>query len=106
LDTRLRSQRSEADIDNKNGKLLAGTVADVNAILRSSDNSFVVPKTALVNSTEALYVVRVSNGKAQLVNIKKGLESGELVEVFGELSEGDVILKKATDEIKQGQDIK
>jgi membrane fusion protein (multidrug efflux system) len=106
LDTRLRSQRSEADVHNENGKLLAGTVADVNAILRSSPNSFVIPKTALVNSTEAVYVVKVVNGKAQLVNVKKGLESNELVEVFGALSENDVILKKTTDEIKQGQEIK
>jgi RND family efflux transporter MFP subunit len=103
LDLRLRSQRAEADIENADGKLLAGTVADVSTTLRSSSNSFVVPKTAVVNSAEEVFVVRVVDGKAQRVTVKKGLEANNLMEVFGALSESDIILKKASDEIKTGQ---
>jgi RND family efflux transporter MFP subunit len=106
LDLRLRAQRVEADIDNKDGKLLAGTVADVSTKLRSSDGAFVVPKTAVVNSAEGVFVVKVVNGKAERVMVKRGLEANDMIEVFGNLSENDVILKKATDETKQGQDIR
>jgi membrane fusion protein, multidrug efflux system len=105
LDARLRSQRAEADIENNDGKFLAGTVADVSTTLRSSNNSFVVPKTAVVNSAEELFVIRVVNGKAEHVDIKKGLEANDLVEVFGALAENDILLKKASDEIKAGQDV-
>jgi membrane fusion protein (multidrug efflux system) len=106
LDVRLRSQRAEADVDNRNGKLLSGTVADVSTTLKSSENSFIVPKSAIVNSTEGVFVVKVVNGKAERVNVKKGIEAKDQAEIFGTLTVGDVILKKANDEIKNGQEIK
>jgi len=105
LDLRLRSQRAEADIDNTDGKLLAGTVADVSTTLHSSANSFIVPKSAVVSSAEGVYVIRVANGKAEHVTVKKGLDTNDMVEVFGDLSENDTLLKKASDEIKVGQEV-
>lgn len=103
LDLRLRSQRAEADIENNDGKLLAGTVTDVSTTLHSSTNSFIVPKTSVVNSAEGVFVIRVANDKAERISVRKGLESNELIEVFGELSVNDKLLKKANDEIKDGQ---
>ncbi|MEJ0033376.1 MAG: efflux RND transporter periplasmic adaptor subunit [Bacteroidota bacterium] len=106
LDQRLRSQRMEADIKNIDGKFLAGTVADITFGLRSRDNSFAVLKTAVVTTTESAFVIRVVNQKAERVKIKKGIQSGESIEVYGDLKEGDVLLKKANEEIKDGQEIK
>jgi membrane fusion protein (multidrug efflux system) len=106
LDIRLRAQRAEADISNKDGKLLAGTVVDVSTLLRSSVGSFVVPKTAVVSSAEDIFVIRVINGKAERVNVKKGLQADDRMEVFGSLSENDILLKKGSDEIQNGQEIR
>jgi membrane fusion protein (multidrug efflux system) len=106
LDLRLRSQRAEADIENGDGKLLAGTIADVSTTLRSSPNGFIVPKTSVVSSAEGVFVIKVVNGKAERVAVKKGLEENDLVEVFGKLSENDTLLKKGSDEIKAGQEVK
>lgn len=106
LDIRLRAQRAEADINNKDGKLLAGTVVDVSTLLRSSAGSFVVPKTSVVSSAENIFVIRVIEGKAERVNVKKGLQADDRVEVFGSLSENDILLKKASDEIQNGQVIR
>jgi membrane fusion protein, multidrug efflux system len=36
------------------------------------------------------------------VNVSKGVAVGDLVEVFGGLSEGDVVVKRASDEIRNG----
>jgi RND family efflux transporter MFP subunit len=105
LDVRLRSQRAEADVENSDGKFLAGTVADVSTTLRSSANSFIVPKSAIVNSAEGVFVIKIVNGKAEHVTVKRGLEANDLVEVFGELSENDTLLKKASDEIKAGEEV-
>ncbi|MEI9917501.1 MAG: efflux RND transporter periplasmic adaptor subunit [Bacteroidota bacterium] len=106
LDQRLRSQRIEADIKNTDGKFLAGTVADVTFDFKSLENSFSVLKTAVVTTSESSFVVRIVDQKAQRVKIKKGIQSGDAVEVFGNLKEGDVLLKKANEEIKDGQEIK
>lgn len=105
LDARLRSQRVEADIHNADGKILAGTVADVSFSLMSPEISFIVPKTAVVSSAEGVFVIRVNNGRAERIPVKKWLEADGKMGVFGELAENDVLLMKASDEIKQGQEV-
>jgi membrane fusion protein (multidrug efflux system) len=102
LDTKLRSQRVEADIDNRSGKFLAGTVANVSLMVQSAPGSFIVPKTAVVISAEGVFVVRVANGKADRVPVKTGIENNGMIEVRGDLSPNDMIIKKATDEIQTG----
>jgi hypothetical protein len=36
------------------------------------------------------------------VNVARGARAGDLVEVFGPLNDGDEILRRATDEIREG----
>lgn len=102
LDVKLRSERIEFDIDNKDGKLLPGAVADVSIPLARRDSSFVIPKTALVNSSEGLFVIKLADNKAERIAVKKALEAKNKIEVFGDLAIGDQLLLKASDEIKDG----
>ncbi|RYY29685.1 MAG: efflux RND transporter periplasmic adaptor subunit [Sphingobacteriaceae bacterium] len=106
LDERLRSERLEMDVFNNDKKLLPGMYAEVNIPLPASDSTFVVPKTALVTSTERVFVIRKTNNKAEWIDVKKGRESGEQVEIFGKLNAGDSLIKVATDEIRDGSAIK
>lgn len=107
LDTRLRSERIEMDVINKDKKLLPGAYAEVNLPLPSSDSSFIVPRTAVVTSTEKVFVIRVSDNKAEWVDVKKGRESEGRIEVYSDdLRPGDNLVKVATDEIRNGSDIK
>lgn len=105
LDLRLRAERVEMDVDNNAKKLLPGMVAEVSIPLSGSDSTFVVPKTALVNSAEGIYVIRVENEKTKKVAVKKGRESGENVEVFGELKANDPLVKKANEEMRDGTSV-
>lgn len=106
LDLKFRSQRVEADIRNTEDKFLAGTVADVTLTMKSSDNSFTLPKSAIVSNSEESFVIKVVDQKAQRVRVKKGLTFDGSVEVFGDLKAGDILLKKANEEIKDGQEVK
>ena len=107
LDSRLRSERIEMDVENTGKRLLPGAYAEVNLPLPSSDSAFIVPRTALVISTEKVFVVRVADGKAEWVDVKKGREAGGKVEVYSDsLRQGDHLVKVATDEIRKGSDIK
>lgn len=106
LDLRLRAERIEMDVPNENKILLPGTVAEVSIPLTAKDSTFVVPKTAIVNSSEGLFVIRVVNGKAQRVNVKKGRDINEQSEVFGELKLNDRLITKGSEEIKEGQEVK
>jgi len=106
LDNRLRAERVEMDVINNDKKLLPGMVVEVQIPLPASDSSFVVPKTAVVNSTEKLFVIKVSDRKAQWVDIKKGRDQGNRVEIYGDLLTGDTIVRRGSDEIRNGSEIK
>lgn len=80
--------------------------AEVNIPLPAKDSTFVIPKTALVSSAEKIFVIRVNNQKAEWVDVKKGREANDKVEVYGSLTEGDQLIKTATDEIRNGSEIK
>jgi membrane fusion protein, multidrug efflux system len=102
IDSRLRSERIEMDVVNNDKKLLPGMVAEVNVPLPANDSTFIVPKSAVVNSTQSVFVIRVVNNKAEWVDVKMGRESEGTIEIYGNLNPGDLLLKTATDEIRNG----
>jgi membrane fusion protein (multidrug efflux system) len=106
LDDKLRSERLEMDVDNNDKSLLPGMYAEVNIPLPAKDSTFVIPKTALVSSAEKIFVIRIAGEKAEWVDVKKGREANDKTEIYGDLKEGDQIIKTATDEIRNGSVIK
>jgi len=105
LDLRLRSERVEMDVENSNKRLLPGMVAEVLLPLNAKDSTYVIPKTALVNSAEGIYVIEVKDKKAHHIAVKKGREIEDRVEVFGELTANEKLIKAATEEIKEGDTV-
>jgi membrane fusion protein (multidrug efflux system) len=106
LDLKLRSERVEMDVHNTKGNLLPGMVAEVILPLNAKDSTFVIPKSALVNSAEGTFVIKVVNHKATRIDVKKGREIDDKIEIFGDLNSKDKLVKIASEEIKEGDDIK
>ena len=106
VDEQLRSERVEMDVPNKGRRLLPGMVAEVVVPLPASDSTFVVPRTAVINSTELVYVIRVVGGKAGWVQVRMGRESGGMEEIFGNLNEGDTLVLAPSEEMRNGSPIK
>ncbi|MCF0056176.1 efflux RND transporter periplasmic adaptor subunit [Dyadobacter sp. CY356] len=103
LDSRLRSERIEMDVFNDDKKLFPGMVAEVEIPLSSDVPSFVIPKTALVNSMERVFVVKVVDNKALWVDVKKGRELDSTIEIFSSnLQVKDQLVKKASEEVRNG----
>ncbi len=105
LDKRLRAQRIEMDVNNDNKKLLPGMIAEVKLTLSSSENGWMVPRSAIVNSPEKIFMIRIRDHKAEWIEVKKGLEANQQVEVFGTLNEGDLLAAHANEEIRNGADV-
>jgi RND family efflux transporter MFP subunit len=91
LDAQTRTMPVEADVNNASGALAPGMYAEVEWSARRAKASLLVPPTAIATTTERSFVIRVTAGKAEWVNVSKGAPAGDLVEVFGPLSEGDII---------------
>lgn len=105
LDEKLRSERLEMDVQNNSKKLLPGMYAEVNLPLPGRDSTIVIPKTALVISTEKVFVIKVTKHKAQWVDVQKGAQADGQVEIYGDIKPGDLLVKNATDEVRDGQDV-
>ena len=102
LDEKTRTMAVELDVRNPDLRLSAGMYPEVQWPVRRPQPSLLVPPTAIVTTTERTFVVRVKNGVAQWVNVARGARVGDLVEAFGALADGDVIVRRGTDEIREG----
>jgi membrane fusion protein, multidrug efflux system len=105
LDPKTRSMPVEADVNNQRGELSPGMYAEVDWPVSPGRKSLLVPPTAVATTTEQTFVIRISGGKAEWVDVTKGAPAGDLLEVFGPLAPGDQIVKRATDEIRNGSQI-
>jgi membrane fusion protein (multidrug efflux system) len=106
MDEKTRSMAVELDVMNPQSHLAPGMYPAVTWPVRSPKASLLVPPASIVTTTERTFVIRVRDGKAEWVNVSKGTPAGELVEVFGALKPGDAILKRASDEIREGTEVK
>lgn len=43
-----------------------------------------------------------ADGRAEWVDVKKGVTEGDLVDVIGDLKPGDIVVPRANDEIREG----
>lgn len=106
MDTRLRAQRIEMDVINNDKKLMPGMIAEVKIPMNTADSAFIVPKTAVVNSTVNVFVIRVMNGRGERVVVQTGREADGKVEIYGNLNAGDTVVAVASEEIRDGAEIK
>lgn len=102
VDPKTRTMAIELDYANAGGRLAPGMYPEFQWPVRKGRPALLVPPTAIVTTTERSFVIRLTGGKAAYVNVKKGAAAGEMVEVQGALAEGDVIVKRGTDELREG----
>lgn len=100
-----RTMPVEADVDNRDGRLAPGMYAEVSWPMRREGPSLFVPRAAVAETTERVFVIRVREGKAEWVDVRRGAFVGDRVEVFGDLAPGDRVVARATDEIRAGTTI-
>jgi RND family efflux transporter MFP subunit len=106
LDPQTRTMPVELDVVNSSGRLAPGMFPEIIWPARRTQSSLFVPVTAVAVTTEKVFVVRVREGMTEWVEVKKGVSmsssNGDLVEVFGELSAGDQVALRGTDELRPG----
>ena len=106
VDPKTRTMPVELDFTNSGTKLTPGMYAEVRWPVRRSGETLFVPTTAINATTERIFVIRVAGGKAEWVDVRRGLSEGDLAEVFGNLAAGETIVLRATDEIRPGTEVR
>jgi membrane fusion protein, multidrug efflux system len=106
VDVATRTMAVELDVANRDGRLAPGTFCQVRWPVRRPSPSLFVPSTSVGSTTGRTFVIRVRGGKTEWVDVRTGLTSGPLVEVFGELQSGDEVAVRGTDELRPGTDVR
>ena len=102
LDEKTRTMPVELDSTNRDGALAPGMYPSVKWPVHSQAAVLWVPRTSIVTTTERTFVIRDRAGRAEWVDVKKGAAEGDLVSVIGNLKAGDMVVRRATDEIREG----
>jgi membrane fusion protein (multidrug efflux system) len=102
LDQKTRTMAVELDVLNRDGSLSPGMYPSVAWPVRHALPALWVPKTSVVTTTERTFVIRNRNNHAEWVDVSKGPADGDMIEVSGKLQAGDRVVRRATDEIREG----
>lgn len=100
-----RTETWEFLFTNNNNQLKSGMFANAILKLHRKAPTFLVPASAVVTNLEKRFVIRLKDGKAEWIDVRSGISLGDKTEIFGDLAEGDTLLKRATDEIKAGSSL-
>jgi hypothetical protein len=84
---------------NGDYSILPGMFCKVYWPTRRRENSLFVPVSAVVSTPLDTFVCKVVNETVEWVSVRKGQVMGDMVEVFGNLKEGDSVAKAASEEL-------
>ena len=107
IDPKTRTMPVELEVTNADGRLTPGTFCQVQWPIRRSSATHFVPPTAVATNQARTFVIRVADkgadaGKAEWVDVKTGASAGNLLEIFGNLNDGDQVVLRASDAIQPG----
>ena len=105
LDVKTRTMPVELDVMNASRHLAPGMYPEVEWPVRRERPTLFVPTSAVARTNERRFVVRIRDGKAEWVDVQPSLSSGTLIEVFGDLHEGDMVAVRGTDELRPGSPV-
>lgn len=106
IDPKTRTEQIELDFNNSNELLSPGMYPEIIWKINRPEPTFFVPTSSVVTTTERTFVIRAEDDNAEWVDVMVGYSIKDLVEIFGDLNEGDKIVFRATDEIINGTKIK
>ena len=106
VDVKTRTMAVEIDVQNADNTLTPGTFCQVRWPVRRPRASLFAPSGSVASTTGRTFVVRVTDGRTEWVDVKTGLATGPLVEVFGDVRAGDQVVVRGTDELKAGTEVR
>ena len=104
LDQQSRTMMVELDVSDPT--LAPGMYPTVDWPVGSGDTALFVPATSVVTTTERTFVIAAVNGRARWIDVRKGAPAGEQVAIRGPISEGQLVVKRATDEMRDGSPLR
>ena len=104
LDQRDRSLTLEFDVNNVKGELRGGDYAQVKLNLKRTEPTFWVLSKSVLRSQSGTFIMSLSGDSTlKRIPVKEGVQLDSLTEVFGDIKLNESILKKPSEELKEGK---
>lgn len=98
-----RALFAEFDVANSNSELSGGEYAQVQLPLQRSVETVWVPVNSVIRAQSGTFVLKVDEQrKVKRIAVKEGRRIDNLQEVFGTIDIADKLIKKASEEFKEG----
>ncbi len=105
VDPETRTYTVRALYDNRDGKLVAGRYVSINLTTKQYEKTIAVPSEAIVSEMGIDKVFVCRDGKAEPVEISKGLRTDAQVQVLRGLNVGDTVITSGTMQLRKGQSV-
>jgi membrane fusion protein (multidrug efflux system) len=105
VDTKTRTMPVELDVSDPHMELVPGTFCEVEWPLHRTYPTLFVPASAVASDLQRTFVIRIRQNKTEWVDVKTGVRAGTLIEVFGDLHEGDEVATRGTDQLRAGTEV-
>jgi membrane fusion protein, multidrug efflux system len=105
VDTKTRTMPVELDVSDPHMELVPGTFCEVAWPLHRTYPTLFVPASAVASDLQRTFVIRIRQNKTEWVDVKTGVRAGTLIEVFGDLREGDEVAIRGTDQLRAGSEV-
>jgi membrane fusion protein (multidrug efflux system) len=105
IDTKTRTMPVELDVSDPHMELVPGTFCEVAWPLHRTYPTLFVPASAVASDLQRTFVIRIRQNKTEWVDVKTGVRAGTLIEVFGDLREGDEVAIRGTDQLRAGSEV-
>ena len=106
LDPQTRNGMIEIEIPNRNGALKGEMFARLNLDLGSSRETLLIPRDALIYRGDQPGVFTIEEEKAKYVPLETGLSETDKVEVLKGLKDGDTIITRGSNLLKDGDRVR
>ena len=105
VDMKTRTMPVELDVRDAKAELVPGTFSSVQWPISRANPTLFVPSSAIASDLERTFVTRIRDQRTEWVDVKTGVRVGNLIEVFGDLKEGDVVANRGTDQLRPGSEV-
>ncbi|MBQ8805608.1 MAG: efflux RND transporter periplasmic adaptor subunit [Bacteroidaceae bacterium] len=105
VDSDTRTYTVRALYDNSDGKLVPGRYVNVSLTTQEFDKTIAVPSQAIISEMGIDKVFVYHSGKAEPVEITKGLRTDKYVQVLRGLSIGDTVITTGIMQLRVGQKV-
>lgn len=106
VDPEARTFKCLVNVDNKRQSILPGMFVKADLVIKSSENTIVIPKDILISKGRDKYVFVVEKGVADMRKITTGLESENKIEVLSGLEAGESLINKGYETLRDNSRVK